>query len=149
MEVRRFSVEPPPSASLFSTSFLCSEECCETAFEFIENLESSEVLPVDSTRGVLDDFPILERLVDWESSGTIMESGVALSREMSFGLFLNWVRCTTVGLELRRAMDNFLAVEGGIGGIVDARFRPFGVWLLESDSTMDEPDAKFSIHSSD
>jgi hypothetical protein len=64
MEVRGFSVEPPPSASFFSTSFLCSEECCDTAFEFIENLESRDVFPVDSILGAVDDFPILDKLVE-------------------------------------------------------------------------------------
>lgn len=43
-------------------------------------------------------------------------------------------------------MDSFLAVLCGIGGMVCMRLRLFGVWLLESDSTIDEPEAIFSIH---
>lgn len=89
MEVRRFSFEPPPSANLLSASFLCSEECCDIGFDFIENLESAEVLPVDSIRGMLDDLPVLDRLVDEESSGATVKLSASLSRESSFGLFLN------------------------------------------------------------
>jgi hypothetical protein len=149
MEVRGVSVEPPPSASFFSANFLCSEECCDIAFDFMENLESSEVFPVDSTRGAVDDLPVLETLVDWESSGAITESSAIFSRERIFGLFLNWVRCTTVGLELSNAAESFLAVLVGIGGIVDMRFTPLGVWLRERVSTIDEPEAKVLIHSSE
>jgi hypothetical protein len=43
-------------------------------------------------------------------------------------------------------MDSFLAVLCGIGGMVCMRLRLFGVWLLESDSTIDEPEAIILIH---
>lgn len=147
MEVSGFSVEPPASASLFSTNFFCSEECCDAALDFIENFESSEVFPVDSTRGAVDDLPVLDKLVDGEPSGA--RSRTLLSNERSsFGLLLNWVRCTTVGFELSRAIESFLVVLGGIAGIVDMASRPLGVWLLDSASTTDELEAGISIHSS-
>ena len=89
---------------------------------------------------MLDDLPVLDRLVDEESSGATVKLSASLSRESSFGLFLNWVRCTTVGLELSRAIESFLAVLGAICGIVEG-LMPLGVWLLESDSTTEEPEA--------
>lgn len=54
--VRAFSCEPPPS----TWSFLFSEECWDSPFELIEIFESSEVFPVDSTLGAVDDLPLLE-----------------------------------------------------------------------------------------
>lgn len=89
IEVSGFSVEPPRSAIFFSASFLCSEECCDIPLEFIENLESSDVFPVDSTRSAVDDLPVLERLVDGEPSAATAESSTPLSRESRFGLLLN------------------------------------------------------------
>ena len=109
-------------------------------FDFAENLESSEVLPVDSTRGAVDDFPILEKLVNGETSGATVELSASLSRDNSFGLLLNWVRCTTVGLELSKAIESFLAVLGAICGITKG-LMPLGIWLLEGDSTTEEPEA--------
>jgi hypothetical protein len=146
MEVSGFSVEPPPSASFFSASFLCSEECCDTPFDVIENLESSDVFPVDSTRGAVDDLLVLERLVDGEPLGAIIESGTPLSSESSFGRLLNWVRCTTVGFGLSRAIESFRAVPEDIGGMGVIELRPFGVWLLDNDSTTEDPEAE-TLHS--
>lgn len=144
--VSEFSFEPPPpSASFFSASFLFSEECCDAAFEFMENFESSEVFPVDSTLGGVDDLPVLERLVDGEPSWAT--SIAPLSRESTLGRLLNWARCTTVvGLELRIARESFLAILGGIGGIEP---KPLGSWDRECDSTADAVEAGGSIHRSD
>jgi hypothetical protein len=148
MGVSEFSFEPPPSASFFSASFLFSEECCDIPFDFIENFESSEVLPVDSILGGLDDLPRLERLVDGEPSGTI--SITPLSREITLGRLLNWARCTTVvGLELRRAMESFLAVLEDIGETGEIGPRPLGVWDGVSESTTDAVEADSSIHRSE
>ena len=44
--VRRPSAEPP-SGVVLGEAFLFSDECCEGAFEFNENLESRDVFPVD------------------------------------------------------------------------------------------------------
>jgi hypothetical protein len=107
-------------------------------------LESSDVFPVDSTLGAVDDLPVLERLVDREPSRGTMESRTPLSRESNFGRFLNWVRCTTVGFESRRAIESFLAVLGVVGEVEGIGLKLLGVWLLGEDSTTDELEARNS-----
>jgi hypothetical protein len=70
-------------------TFLFSDECCDIPFDFIENLESREVFPVDSPGLGTDDLPLLEppALVDGEPSGVI--SVTPFSSEMKLGRLLN------------------------------------------------------------
>lgn len=71
--------------------FLLSEECCDATFDFAENFESRDVLPVDG-RGT-DDLALLvldSALVGGEDSG--VTSIMPLSKEMTLGLPLGWAR---------------------------------------------------------
>jgi hypothetical protein len=54
-----------------------------------------------------------------------------------------------VGLEVRRAIESFLAVVGGTDNMGEASLRQLGGWLLQSDSTTDELEARISIRQSD
>ena len=79
-------------------TFLFSDECCEPTFDFEENFESSEVLPVESPGLGIDDFPLFRldsALVEGEPSGVI--SKTPLSKDIGLGRLLNCVRRTTVG----------------------------------------------------
>lgn len=54
-----------------------------------------------------------------------------------------------MGLEVRRAIESFLAVVGGTDNMGEASLRQLGGWLLQSDSTTDELEARISIRQSD
>lgn len=54
-----------------------------------------------------------------------------------------------MGLEVRRAIESFLAVVGGIDNMGEASLRQLGGWLLQNDSTTDELEARISIRQSD
>jgi hypothetical protein len=72
------------------TTFLFSEECCDTPLDFDENFESREVFPVDSPGRGMDDFPLLELdsgLVGGE--GSVVISITPLSMLMTLGRDLN------------------------------------------------------------
>lgn len=76
------------------TILLFSDECCETILYFeAENLESRDVLPVDSPGLGAEDLPLLlpdSALVDGDPSG--VTSIAPLSIEITLGRFLNSAR---------------------------------------------------------
>jgi hypothetical protein len=88
--------------------------------EFVENLESKDVFPVESPGLGMDDFPllILELPADVEGDPSGETSTTSLSREIMLGRLLNCVRWTTVGSScpLDRARESFRRRPGGLVG---------------------------------
>jgi hypothetical protein len=117
--VRAFSFEPPSPVACFDTAFLFSDELCDTTFDFVENLESREVFPVDSHGRGMEDFPLLMLESPAEADGDPTgEISMTLSIEMMLGRLLNCVRWITVGSScpFDNARDNFRRRPEGSAG---------------------------------